>query len=46
MFVTRDSEFTLPPHGYHIIFSIGECFGDCDEPVEVEKEVETETKEK
>lgn len=28
--VTRDSEFTLPPHGYHIIFSIGECFGSCD----------------
>ena len=29
--VTTDSEFTLPAHGYHIIFSVGDCFGDCDE---------------
>ena len=29
--VTKDCEFTLPPHGYHIIFSVGDCFGDCDE---------------
>ena len=29
--VTSDSEFTLPAHGYHIIFSVGDCFGDCDE---------------
>ncbi|MBQ6073374.1 MAG: alpha-glucosidase C-terminal domain-containing protein [Bacteroidales bacterium] len=29
--VTADSEFTLPAHGYHIIFSVGDCFGDCDE---------------
>ena len=29
--VTVDSEFTLPAHGYHIIFSVGDCFGDCDE---------------
>jgi Glycosidases len=28
--VTKDSDFTLPPHGYHIIFSVGDCFGDCD----------------
>ena len=50
--VTRDSEFTLPPHGYHIIFSIGECFGDCDEcdetvdsatEVGVEEETKAET---
>lgn len=27
---TKDNQFTLPAHGYHIIFSIGECFGDCD----------------
>jgi hypothetical protein len=44
----------LPPHGYHLIFSIGECFGDCDEAAEAEAEadadaeteVETETTEK
>ena len=29
--VTTDSEFTLPAYGYHIIFSVGDCFGDCDE---------------
>ena len=29
--VTTDKEFTLPAHGYHIIFSVGDCFGDCDE---------------
>ena len=29
--VTADSDFTLPAHGYHIIFSVGDCFGDCDE---------------
>jgi glycosidase len=29
--VTTDCEFTLPAHGYHIIFSVGDCFGDCDE---------------
>ena len=29
--VTSDSEFTLPAYGYHIIFSVGDCFGDCDE---------------
>lgn len=29
--VTTDSEFTLPPYGCHIIFSVGDCFGDCDE---------------
>ena len=29
--VTADSEFTLPAYGYHIIFSVGDCFGDCDE---------------
>lgn len=29
--VTKDCEFTLPAHGYHIIFSVGDCFGDCDE---------------
>ncbi len=29
--VTTDNEFTLPAHGYHIIFSVGDCFGDCDE---------------
>ena len=29
--VTTDSDFTLPAHGYHIIFSVGDCFGDCDE---------------
>lgn len=29
--VTIDSEFTLPAHGCHIIFSVGDCFGDCDE---------------
>lgn len=28
---TKDNEFTLPAHGYHIIFSIGDCFGNCDE---------------
>ena len=36
--VTTDSEFTLPPHGYHIIFSVGDCFGDCDEIEFVEDE--------
>ncbi len=41
--VTRDSEFTLPPHGYHIIFSIGECFGDCDEVAEAEADAEEAT---
>lgn len=41
--VTRDSEFTLPPHGYHIIFSIGECFGDCDEVVEAEADADGAT---
>lgn len=29
--VTTDDAFTLPAHGYHIIFSAGDCFGDCDE---------------
>ena len=29
--VTKDCDFTLPAHGYHIIFSVGDCFGDCDE---------------
>ena len=29
--VTDDCEFTLPARGYHIIFSVGDCFGDCDE---------------
>ncbi|MCR5709185.1 MAG: alpha-glucosidase C-terminal domain-containing protein [Bacteroidales bacterium] len=29
--VTADCDFTLPAHGYHIIFSVGDCFGDCDE---------------
>jgi len=29
--VTADNEFTLPAYGYHIIFSVGDCFGDCDE---------------
>lgn len=29
--VTTDKEFTLPAHGYHVIFSVGDCFGDCDE---------------
>ncbi len=29
--VTTDGVFTLPAHGYHIIFSVGDCFGDCDE---------------
>ena len=36
--VTTDSEFTLPAHGYHIIFSVGDCFGDCDEIEFVEDE--------
>lgn len=27
---TKDNEFTLPAHGYHIIFSVGDCFGNCD----------------
>lgn len=29
--VTRDSDFTLPAHGYHVIFSVGDCFGNCDQ---------------
>ena len=28
--VTKDNQFTLPPHGYHIIFSLGDYFGNCD----------------
>ena len=28
--VTTDKEFTLPPYGYHLIFSVGNCFGNCD----------------
>jgi len=27
--VTKDNQFTLPPHGYHIIFSLGDYFGNC-----------------
>ncbi|MCF0164492.1 MAG: alpha-glucosidase C-terminal domain-containing protein [Bacteroidales bacterium] len=28
---TKDRKFLLPPHGFHIIFAVGDCFGDCDE---------------
>ncbi|MCK9624928.1 MAG: alpha-amylase family glycosyl hydrolase [Bacteroidales bacterium] len=28
--VTKDNQFTLPPHGYNIIFSLGDYFGNCD----------------
>lgn len=36
--VTTDKDFTLPAHGYHIIFSVGDCFGDCDEVEVVEEQ--------